>query len=306
MRMNNHIPTVKWLSIALLAMVFLTVACESDDFKGKHCLGMFLQWNDPQDDTTTVSNVHIWIYKPDGTLTTDYELAHKNKLNYWPDPLDKGQYLVVATLNMTAPFISEMTNGTRQGDNFAADRILFRLDKPQSAPFHAHYGTKLVTLNGDRLQPTEIDMHRILAELTITIEGLPDGTTVTGVINNAASGIYPARKNNEGAYGQTVNKTLPFTLPSATSQAGMLQLPLARVMPTLQSDEESDITLIITDATGSSTDYHMSAPPIKIAGRYILTMKYAEMHSEMHVSAYNINNWTEGWIIDGEILNPAD
>ena len=66
--MNNHTPTVKWLSIALLAMVFLTVACESDDFKGKHCLGMFLQWSDPQDDTTTVSNVHIWIYKPDGTL----------------------------------------------------------------------------------------------------------------------------------------------------------------------------------------------------------------------------------------------
>ena len=40
MRMNNHNPTVKWLSTALLAMVFLTVACESDDFKGKHCLGM--------------------------------------------------------------------------------------------------------------------------------------------------------------------------------------------------------------------------------------------------------------------------
>lgn len=306
MKKNKTSNAVRWMPWAMLLVILLTASCKDHYWEGRSQMGMFMQWDDPYDDTTAVSGVHMWIFQKDGTYVMEYDQPSRSHMVHWPEPIAPGEYLVVATLNLTEPFIATISN-TRAQMNVrpSAEQLLFQLDKNESAPFHAFYGVTRVNLNTRRL-PVALKMHRLLAELQFSIEGLPDGTIATGTVDNTTVGFRPALLNSKGSYGLAETQALAAPLPTVTSMNGTLTMPTMRFMPVKRGDNETLITLHLTFPDGTVSDYTMMAPIMESAGRYVVSLKYEEMHSPMYLTAHKINPWTEGWIITGEILNPNE
>lgn len=307
MRKNNVNHTVRWLPMAMLLTVMLTVSCKDHYWDGKKQMGLFMQWDDPYDDTTAVSGVHMWIFQTDGTYVKEYDQPHRNHLVHWPEPMEPGEYIVVATLNLNEPFYATTINDTRAQATThpSADNLTFRLNDDKGAPFHAFYGVTRVKLD-TRRQPMALKMHRILAELNIKIEGLSEGTIAKATVKNTAKGFQPALRNNDGSYGMTEEAELSSVTREYTAKNGVLDMSALRFMPVKRGDTETIIDLTLTFPDGTTNNYLMGAPVMEVAGRYVVNLKYEEMHSPMYLSAYTINPWTEGWNITGEILNPND
>ena len=45
---------------------------------------------------------------------------------------------------------------------------------------------------------------------------------------------------------------------------------------------------------------------MKSGGKYQINLEYEEMKPYMYLTSTKIDDWTEGWIYRGEILNPED
>ena len=94
--------------------------------------------------------------------------------------------------------------------------------------------------------------------------------------------------------------------PEVREEGGVIATPTLRLMPTIGRSESTIIYLIITLAGGNELECAILAPPMRPSGKYILTLKYDEMRATMIVDPYKINEWTEGWVVNGEILDPDD
>jgi hypothetical protein len=72
-------------------------------------------------------------------------------------------------------------------------------------------------------------------------------------------------------------------------------------MPTVASSTNSVLHITVTLADGTSHTTNAVAPKMYPAGNYIFEVKYSELSSDLILSAIRINNWTDGWVINGEI-----
>lgn len=161
-------------------------------------------------------------------------------------------------------------------------------------------------MNGYGVQTMSMPLKRILAELTVTITNVPEGTVLTGTVENAANGLFPTVKDTEGGYGTTSATAAEAALPETTAEGDRLQSAVFRLMPTVNGDVHSLICLRLRLPDGSVNEYTIEAPVMKPAGKYLLEMDFEEMRPHIRLSGHDINGWTEGWTIDGEIPNPTD
>lgn len=150
-------------------------------------------------------------------------------------------------------------------------------------------------------------MRRMLAELTIVIEGVPENTVISGKVLNVATGLLPLQKNEDGTFGTTSYTKEECDIPLGTAvHDNRLITETLRLMPTAHGFLTTRLFIQLIAPNGTVSNYDIEAPIMKSGGKYQINLEYGEMKPYMYLTSTKIDDWTEGWIYRGEILNPED
>ena len=280
-----------WLWMLLMYIPFAVMSCESDVHENEPGgLSVALAWQDSTDDTT-VKAIRVWIFNTaDGSLVKSQQYTDVRSLASERYQLNSGQYKVVTAINLTSPFSA--------GNATNLDDLLFSLSEASASPQHAFYGVAEATVGSNNAVTIVTDsLHRMMSELTVTINYAPASSVFSGTVNNAATGFYPCQLQ-----ANTDISTVP--LPTTTAQGSIIQMQTMRLMPTANGQDKTKLSLQITLSDGQMSVFDIEAPIMKIGGKYNITLNYQEMRAYMDLSSCMINSWTEGWTYDSEILNP--
>lgn len=291
----------------LLCVPCLLASCDHDvhDGEGDGGLSVSLAWADEADEGTEVKDVKTWIVNAtDGTQVAQSQYGSAQEMAKERYDLPKGNYRILITTNLVDPFtISEQT---RAVDNI--NSLAIGLSDPSASPEHAYYGvTDIVIDKEDVHYITRSDMRRILAELTIVIEGVPENTVISGKVLNVASGLLPLQKNEDGTFGTASYTKEECDIPLKIAVPGeTLKTETLRLMPTANGFHTTKLFIQLISPDDTVRNYDIEAPVMKSGGKYQINLEYEEMKPYMYLTSTKIDDWTEGWVYRGEILNPED
>ena len=191
-----------WLWV-LLCVPCLLASCDHDVHGGEDDggLSVSLTWADEADQGTEVKDVKLWIFNADdGSLVEEKNYGSAQEVASQRFALPVGHYQILAATNLMEPFfIGEATRATLN-----MNQLMFGLSNPSASPDHAYYGVTDIVIDKSNVSYVTKDaMHRMLAELTLIIEGVPENTTISGKVLNVATGLLPLQKNEDGTFGTT-------------------------------------------------------------------------------------------------------
>ena len=291
----------------LLCVPCLLASCDHDvhDGEGDGGLSVSLAWADEADEGTEVKDVKTWIVNAtDGTQVAQSQYGSAQEMAKERYDLPKGNYRILITTNLVDPFtISEQT---RAVDNI--NSLAIGLSDPSASPEHAYYGvTDIVIDKEDVHYITRSDRRRILAELTIVIEGVPENTVISGKVLNVATGLLPLQKNEDGTFGTASYTKEECDIPLKIAVPGeTLKTETLRLMPTANGFHTTKLFIQLISPDDTVRNYDIEAPVMKSGGKYQINLEYEEMKPYMYLTSTKIDDWTEGWVYRGEILNPGD
>ena len=291
----------------LLCVPCLLASCDHDvhDGEGDGGLSVSLAWADEADEGTEVKDVKTWIVNAtDGTQVAQSQHGSAQEMAKERYDLPEGQYRILTTTNLVDPFtISEQT---RAVDNISS--LVIGLSNPSASPDHAYYGvTDIVIDKEDVHYITRSDMRRILAELTIVIEGVPENTVISGKVLNVATGLLPLQKNEDGTFGTASYTKEECDIPLKIAVPGeTLKTETLRLMPTANGFHTTKLFIQLISPDDTVRNYDIEAPVMKSGGKYQINLENEEMKPYMYLTSTKIDDWTEGWVYRGEILNPGD
>ena len=275
----------------LLCIPFALTGCESDVHESEEGgLSVALAWQEDSD-ATDVSDIRVWIFDAnDGSLVKAMQYSDVRTMASERYNLGSGDYKVVTAVNLTTPFSAS--------DATSLNGLLFSLAEASASPGHAYYGVVEAEVGSDNAVVSVTDyLHRLLAELTVTISNVPEAAVLTGTVDNAATGFYP---------GTTMANTekAVVTIPSATAQNAVIETQTLRLMPTARGEGKTKLSLQITDNDGHANNFDIVAPEMTVGGKYTIALDYRQMSAFMDLSSCTIDTWTAGWTGDADVLNP--
>ena len=295
-----------WLWV-LLCVPCLLVSCDHDahNDEDEGGLSVSLTWADEADQGTEVKDVKLWIFNAnDGSLVEEKHDGSAQEVASQCFALPVGHYQILATTNLIEPFfIGEATRATLN-----MNQLMFGLSNPSASPDHAYYGVTDIVIDKSNVSYVTKDaMHRMLAELTLIIEGVPENTTISGKVLNVATGLFPLQKNEDGTFGTTTYTKEECDIPlGIAAQDKRLITETLRLMPTAQGFLTTRLFIQLIAPNETVSNYDIEAPIMKSGGKYQINLEYGEMKPYMYLTSMKIDDWTEGWIYRGEILNPED
>lgn len=295
-----------WLWV-LLCVPCLLASCDHDvhDCEGGGGLSVSLAWADEADNGAEVKDVKLWIFNADdGSPVVEKQYGSAQEIARQRFSLQEGHYRILTTANLVAPYIiGEATRAIPDMNHLALG-----LSDPSASPEHAYYGvTDIVIDKEDVHYVTKSDMRRMLAELTLIIEGVPEKTAIVGKVLNVANGILPLQTNEDGTFGTVTSTKEECDIPEGVEQKGnRLVTETLRLMPTANGFLTTRLFIQLTAPGGVVSNYDIEAPIMKSGGKYQINLEYEEMKPYMYLTSMKIDDWTEGWVYRGEILNPED
>ena len=279
-----------WLWVLLCVPCLLT-SCDHDvhDDKEESGLSVSLTWADEADQGTEVKDVKLWIFNAnDGSLVEEKQYGGAQEVASQRFQLPEGTYRILTTTNLTEPFfISEQTRSLSNWNN-----ILIGLTNPKDVKHNAYFGVADVKIdNKEGSYVVQNPIRSVLAELTIIIENVPKGTEMSGKALDAAWCLFPTQKNGNGDYGLPSIKPTEVEMPTILAMESTLKSEVIRLMPTIQGSSASHIYLRLLLPNGTLQEFDITAPMMKVGGKYELRLNYNQMQPKMNLEA-TINGWT--------------
>ena len=115
---------------------------------------------------------------------------------------------------------------------------------------------------------------------------------MSGKALDAAWCLFPTQKNGDGDYGLPSLEPTEVEFPTILATESTLQSEVIRLMPTIQGSPVSHIYLRLLLPNETLQEYDITAPAMKVGGKYELRFKYNEMQPKMNLDA-TINNWKD-------------
>ena len=279
-----------WLWV-LLCVPCLLASCDHDVHNGEDegGLSVSLTWADEADQGTEVKDVKLWIFNADdGSLVEENQYGGAQEVASQRFQLPEGTYRILTTTNLTEPFfISEQTRSLTNWNN-----ILIGLTNPKDVKHNAYFGVADVKIdNKEGSYVVQTPIKSVLAELTIIIENIPKGTEMSGKVLDCAGCLFPTLKNSDGDYGLPSIEPTEVELPTLLATESTLKSEVIRLMPTIQGSPASHIYLRLQLPDKTLQEFDITAPAMKVGGKYELRFKYEEMQPKMNLDA-TINGWT--------------
>jgi hypothetical protein len=280
-----------WLWVLLCVPCLLT-SCDHDVHDGKEESGLSvsLTWADEADQGTEVKDVKLWIFNADnGSLVEEKHYGSAQEVASQRFQLPEGTYRILTTTNLTEPFfISEQTRALTNWNN-----ILIGLTNPKNVRNNAYFGvTDVKIANKEGSYVVQNPMKSVLAELTIIIENIPKGTEMSGKALDCAGCLFPTLKNSDGDYGLPSIEPTEVELPTLLATESTLKSEVIRLMPTIQGSPASHVYLRLLLPNGTLQEFDITAPKMKVGGKYELRFKYEEMQPKMNLQT-GINDWND-------------
>ena len=203
--------------------------------------------------------------------------------------LPEGTYCIQTFSNLTEPFfISEQTRALTNWNN-----ILIGLTNPKDVKNNAYFGVTDVKIdNKEGNYVVQTPKKKVLAELTIIIENIPKGTEMSGKALDCAWCLFPTQKNSDGEYGLPSIEPTEVELPTLLATESTLKSEVIRLMPTIQGSSSSHIYLRLLLPDETLQEFDITAPMMKVGGKYELRFKYEEMRPKMNLQT-GINGWND-------------
>ena len=279
-----------WLWV-LLCVPCLLASCDHNvhDGEDEGGLSVSLTWADEADQGTDVKDVKLWIFNADdGSLVEEKHYGSAQEVASQRFALPEGNYQILAITNLIEPFFT--TDQTRALTNW--NNIQIGLTNPQDVKHNAYFGVADVRIdNKEGNYVVQNPIKSVLAELTIIIENVPKGTEMSGKALDAAWCLFPTQKNSDGEYGLPSIDPTEVEMPTILATESTLQSEVIRLMPTIQGSPASHVYLRLLLPNGTLQEYDITAPAMKVGGKYELRLNYNQMQPKMNLEA-TINGWT--------------
>ncbi len=117
------------------------------------------------------------------------------------------------------------------------------------------------------------------------------GTEMSGKALDAAWCLFPTQKNSDGEYGLPSIEPTEVEMPTILATESTLQSEVIRLMPTIQGSPASHVYLRLLLPDETLQEYDITAPAMKVGGKYELRLNYNQMQPKMNLEA-TINGWT--------------
>ena len=279
-----------WLWV-LLCVPCLLASCDHDVHSDEEESGLSvsLTWADEADQGTDVKDVKLWIFNADdGSLVEEKHYGSAQEVASQRFALPVGHYQILAITNLIEPFFT--TDQTRALTNW--NNIQIGLTNPKDVNHNAYFGVTDVRIdNKEGNYVVQNPVKSVLAELTIIIENVPKGTEMSGKALNAAWCLFPTQKNSDGDYGWPSIEPTEVEMPTILATESTLQSEVIRLMPTIQGSSASHVYLRLLLPDEILQEYDITAPAMKVGGKYELRLNYNQMQPKMNLEA-TINGWT--------------
>ena len=281
-----HLGIWLWL---LLCIPCLLASCGNDDDEKEKGLSVSLSWANEADKGTEVKDVKLWIFNAGkDSLVEEKHYGSAEEMASQRFQLPEGTYRILTTTNLSEPFfIKEQTRALSSWNN-----ILIGLTNPKDVKNNAYFGVTDVKIdNKEGNYVVQNPVKSVLAELTIIIENVPKGTEMSGKALDAAWCLFPTQKNSDGEYGLPSIDPTEVEMPTILATESTLQSEVIRLMPTIQGSPASHVYLRLLLPNGTLQEYDITAPAMKVGGKYELRLNYNQMQPKMNLEA-TINGWT--------------
>lgn len=286
-RSRPHLGIWLWL---LLCIPCLLASCGNDDDEKEKGLSVLLSWANEADKGTEVKDVRLWIFNAGkDSLVEEKHYGSAEEMASQRFQLPEGTYRILTTTNLSEPFfIKEQTRALSSWNN-----ILIGLTNPKDVKNNAYFGVTDVKIdNREGSLVVKNPIWSVLSELTIIIENVPKGTEMSGKALDCAGCLFPTQKNSDGDYGLPGIEPTEVELPTILSTGSTLQSEVIRMMPTIQGSQASHIYLRLLLPNATLLEYDITAPVMKVGGKYELRFKLEEMQPKIYLES-DINNWKD-------------
>ena len=166
------------------------------------------------------------------------------------------------------------------------------MTNPKDVKHNAYFGVADVRIdNKEGNYVVQNPVKSVLAELTIIIENVPKGTEMSGKALDAAWCLFPTQKNGDGDYGLPSIEPTEVEIPTILATESTLKSEVIRLMPTIKGSPASHVYLRLVLPDETLQEYDITAPAMKVGGKYELRLNYNQMQPKMNLEA-TINGWT--------------
>jgi hypothetical protein len=309
--------------LAAAAMMLLT-ACYHDQHEempseyGDQPVGYLtplLLWEDQADAGAAIDDIRFTVSGTGGT-TVAHNFTDTESASEWLQQLPVGDYDLLVTVDMDEAhgYILEnaATRGTTRADEATVTTALpdtrVSLAEPSSSPAQAWYAVTHATVREDEITVAEFHLQRLLSELSVIVHNVPTGATITASVERVARDVLLTHRDGQGRYGVADREDYMTVSLGALSadpaDAATLRHDDHTLMPTAGGQERCYLSLAVTTPEGTRLTYLADAPRMECGKAYVVELDYTKLRPYMLLSAFTINDWTEGWAISGEIINP--
>ena len=309
---------------AVAAMMLLT-ACYHDQHEemtseyGDQPVGYLtaqLVWDDPADANSAIDDIRFTVSGTNGT-TVAHNFTDTESAADWLQQLPVGDYDVLVTVDMDEAhgYVLEnaATRGTTRADEATVTTALpdtrVSLAEPSSSPAQAWYAVTHATVKEDEITVAEFKLQRLLSELSVIVSNVPTGAAITASVERVASDVLLTHRDGQGRYGVADREdyiTVSLgALAADPADAATLRHDDHTLMPTAGGQERCYLSLSVTTPEGTRLTYLADAPRMECGRTYVVELDYTKLRPYMLLSAFTINDWTEGWTISGEITDPT-
>ena len=309
---------------AVAAMMLLT-ACYHDQHEempseyGDQPVGYLtpqLIWDDQSDANSAIDDIRFTVSGTGGT-TVAHNFTDTESAADWLQQLPVGDYDLLVTVDMDEAhgYILEnaATRGTTRADedeelHTALPDTRVSLAEPSSSPAQSWYAVTHATVKEDEITVAEFHLQRLLSELSVIVHNVPTGAAITASVERVARDVLLTHRDGQGRYGVADREDYMTVslgaLAADPADAATLRHDDHTLMPTAGGQERCYLTLSVTTPEGTRLTYLADAPRMECGKAYVVELDYTKLRPYMLLSAFTINDWTEGWTISGEIINP--
>ena len=310
--------------MAAAAMMLLT-ACYHDQHEempseyGDQPVGYLtaqLVWDDPADANSAIDDIRFTVSGTNGTTVTHNFIDTESAAD-WLQQLPVGDYDLLVTVDMDEAHgyllqnvDTDTRSMTRADEAFhtALPDTRVSLAEPSSSPAQAWYAVTHATVREDEITVAEFRLQRLLSELSVIVSNVPAGAAITASVERVASDVLLTHRDGQGRYGVADREDFLTVslgaLAADPADAATLRHDDHTLMPTAGGQERCYLTLSVTTPEGTRLTYMADAPRMECGRAYVVELDYTKLRPYMLLSAFTINDWTEGWTISGEIINP--
>lgn len=307
---------------AVTAMLLLT-ACYHDQHEempseyGDQPVGYLtaqLVWDDPADANSAIDDIRFTVSGTNGTTVT-HNFTDTESAADWLQQLPVGEYDLLVTVDMDEAHGYILENAGTRGVTRADEELhtalpdtRVSLAEPSSSPAQAWYAVTHATVKEDEITVAEFRLQRLLSEISVIVSNVPTGAAITASVERVASDVLLTHRDGQGRYGVADREdylTVSLgALAADPADAATLRHDDHTLMPTASGQSRCYLTLSVTTPDGTRLTYLADAPRMECGRTYVVELDYTKLRPYMLLEAFTINDWTEGWTISGEIINP--